>query len=41
MWNANLMQQGNFIDTLLAQHVSGTHETIAAIRFKKPAEKNN
>jgi len=25
MWNANLMQQGNFIDTFLAWHVSGTY----------------
>jgi len=24
MWNANLMQQGNFIDKFLARHVSGT-----------------
>jgi len=24
MWNGNLMQQGNFIDVFLAQHVSGT-----------------
>jgi len=24
MWNANLMQQGNFIDVFLARHVSGT-----------------
>jgi len=23
-WNANLMQQGNFIDVFLARHVSGT-----------------
>ena len=23
--NANLMQQGNFIDVFLARHVSGTH----------------
>jgi len=25
MWNANLMQQGNFIDVFLALHVSGTY----------------
>jgi hypothetical protein len=25
MWNANLMQQGNFIDIFLARHVSGTY----------------
>jgi len=25
MWNANLMQQGNFIDVFLARHVSGTY----------------
>ena len=25
MWNANLMQQGNFIDIFLALHVSGAH----------------
>jgi len=25
MWDANLMQQGNFIDTFLAQHVSSTY----------------
>jgi len=25
MWNANLMQQGNFIDILLARHVSGAY----------------
>jgi len=25
MWNASLMQQGNFIDIFLAQHVSGTY----------------
>ena len=25
MWNANLMQQGNFIDMFLARHVSGTY----------------
>ena len=25
MWNANLMQQGNFIDISLARHVSGTY----------------
>ena len=25
MWNANLMQQGNFIDVFLAWHVSGTY----------------
>ena len=25
MWNANLMQQGNFIDVSLAWHVSGTY----------------
>ena len=24
MWNANLMQKGNFIDVFLARHVSGT-----------------
>ena len=24
MWNANLMQQGNFINIFLARHVSGT-----------------
>jgi len=24
MWNANLMQQGNFIDIFLARYVSGT-----------------
>ena len=25
MWNANLMQQGNFIDVFLARHVSGVY----------------
>jgi len=25
MWNANLMQQGNFIEVFLARHVSGTY----------------
>jgi len=25
MWNANLMQQGNFIDIFLARHVSSTY----------------
>ena len=25
MWNANLMQQGNFTDVFLARHVSGTY----------------
>jgi len=25
MWNANLMQQDNFIDEFLARHVSGTY----------------
>jgi len=25
MWNANLMQQGNFIDKFLAGHVSDTY----------------
>ena len=25
MWNANLMQQGNFIDIFLARHVSGKY----------------
>jgi len=25
MWNASLMQQGNFVDIFLAQHVSGTY----------------
>ena len=25
MWNASLMQQGNFIDVFLARHVSGTY----------------
>jgi len=25
IWNANLMQQGNFIDLFLARHVSGTY----------------
>jgi len=25
MWNANLIKQGNFIDMLLARHVSGTY----------------
>ena len=25
IWNANLMQQGNFIDIFLARHVSGTY----------------
>ena len=25
IWNANLMQQGNFIDVVLAQHVSATY----------------
>jgi len=25
MWNATLMQQGNFIDIFLARHVSGTY----------------
>ena len=24
-WNANLMQQGNFIDVFLARHISGTY----------------
>jgi hypothetical protein len=25
IWNANLMQQGDFIDVFLALHVSGTY----------------
>ena len=25
IWNANLLQQGNFIDVFLARHVSGTY----------------
>ena len=25
IWNANLMQQGNFIDVFLVRHVSGTY----------------
>jgi len=25
MWNANLMQQGNFIDIFLARYVLGTY----------------
>ena len=25
IWNANLMQQGNFIDVFLARYVSGTY----------------
>ena len=25
IWNANLMQQGNFINVFLARHVSGTY----------------
>ena len=25
IWNANLMQEGNFIDVFLARHVSGTN----------------
>jgi len=25
MWNANLLQQGNFIDIFLARHVLGTY----------------
>ena len=25
IWNANLMQEGNFIDVFLARHVSGTY----------------
>jgi len=25
MWNANLMQQADFIDMFLARHVSGTY----------------
>ena len=25
IWNANLMQQGNFIDVFLARHISGTY----------------
>ena len=25
MWNASLMQQGNFIDIFLARHVSGVY----------------
>jgi len=25
MWNANLIQQGSFIDIFLARHVSGTN----------------
>ena len=25
IWNANLMQQGNFIDVFIARHVSGTY----------------
>ena len=25
MWNANFMQQGNFMDIFLARHVSGTY----------------
>ena len=25
MWNANLMQQGKFIDVFLARHVSGAY----------------
>jgi len=32
MWNANLMQQGNFIDIFLAWHVSGTYAIIRSIR---------
>ena len=25
MWNANLMEQGNFINIVLARHVSGVY----------------
>jgi len=25
VWNANLMQQGNFINIFLARHISGTY----------------
>jgi len=32
MWNANLMQQGNFIDIFLAQHVSGTYVHVPYTR---------
>ena len=37
MWNANFMQLGNFIDVVLARHVSGTyahhqeHEVLSCI----------
>ena len=30
MWNASLMQQGNFIDIFLARHVSGTYAAHTA-----------
>jgi len=43
-WNANLMQQGNFIDVYLARHVSGTyahhqeHQMLScSIRFSAPS----
>jgi len=44
IWNANLMQQGNFINVFLARHVSGTyghhleHQTLScSIWFSAPS----
>jgi len=44
MWNANLMQQGNFIDIFIARHVLGTcahqqeHEMLScSLRFSAPS----
>jgi hypothetical protein len=44
MWNASLIQQGNFIDVFLARHVSGTYAhhqehymLSCSIRFSAPS----
>ena len=43
IWNANLMQQGNFVNVFLSRHVSGTythhqeHQTSCSVWFSAPS----
>ena len=37
MWNANLMQQGNFIDIFLVRHVGRVYGADGAIRRTAPS----
>ena len=38
IWNANLMQQGNFIDIFLARHVWGTHDLHSSSQDHHPSK---